>query len=147
MNTTITPKTITMYELLSANNHDLSNHDLATLADWAGEQVRDTPNPDWKRAYALIREGADLLLRRRARSSVTLTGKADNNPAVPVPVDYLELRKQINDWISIFYGPHICSRCNLTTIIKQAVEQGGGEYEEIGGGIYRAHVCKGQITG
>lgn len=45
-----------------------TDHDLATLADWAAEEARSTPNYDWKRAYALIREGADLLLRRRAHS-------------------------------------------------------------------------------
>ena len=46
----------------------ISDHDVAVLADWAGEQKQITPNPDWKRAFSLIREGADLLLRRRARS-------------------------------------------------------------------------------
>jgi hypothetical protein len=60
-----------LFSLLSAHNNDFSNHDLAVLADWAHAGQKDTPNPDWKRAYALIREGADLLLRRRARSSET----------------------------------------------------------------------------
>jgi hypothetical protein len=48
---------------------ELSDHDLASLADWAGENQRKVPNQDWKRAYALIREGCDTLLRRRAKSS------------------------------------------------------------------------------
>lgn len=58
-----------LFEMLSANGHDLTNHDVAVLSDWASDMHRTTPNPDWKRAYALIREGADLLLRRRARST------------------------------------------------------------------------------
>jgi len=49
----------------------MTDHDLAVLADWAGRLVHSTPNKNWKRAYALIREGSDLLLRRRARSSDT----------------------------------------------------------------------------
>jgi hypothetical protein len=49
---------------------EMTNHDLAVLADWAGRLAHSTPNKNWKRAYALIREGSDLLLRRRARSTV-----------------------------------------------------------------------------
>jgi len=48
----------------------ITDHDLAVLADWAGERKQLVPNPDWKRAFSLIREGADLLLRRRARSRI-----------------------------------------------------------------------------
>ena len=47
----------------------LTDHDLAHLADWATDCKDGTPNPSWKRAYALIREGADMLLRRRAMSA------------------------------------------------------------------------------
>lgn len=47
-----------------------TNHDLATLADWADEMDRVTPNPDWKKGFRLLRRGADILLRRRARSTV-----------------------------------------------------------------------------
>lgn len=57
-----------LFELLSAQNNDFTDHDLSVLSDWASEQVKNVPNPNWKRAYALIREGSDLLLRRRARS-------------------------------------------------------------------------------
>ena len=53
----------------------LTDHDLAVLADWSSTNQRNTPNQDWKRAYALLREGADLLLRRRARSSVDLSAR------------------------------------------------------------------------
>ena len=61
---------MTMFEMLNRNGGELTDHDVAVLSDWASEQQRDTPNKDWKRAYALLREGADLLLRRRARSRV-----------------------------------------------------------------------------
>ena len=60
----------TLFKMLEENGGDLTNHDVAVLNDWASEFAKDTPNPSWKRAYALIREGADLLLRRRARSTV-----------------------------------------------------------------------------
>ncbi len=56
----------------------LSNHDLSMLADWADEEARSVPNPSWKRAYALIREGTDLLLRRRALSTDESLDAGDN---------------------------------------------------------------------
>lgn len=64
-------------DLLVANENDLTNQDLAALADWAGKKKYEVPNPDWKRAYALIREGADLLLRRRARSTGSTENKSE----------------------------------------------------------------------
>lgn len=60
---------MSLSQLLQANHNDLTDHDLAHLADWATQWKDSTPNPAWKRAYALIREGADLLLRRRAMSA------------------------------------------------------------------------------
>jgi hypothetical protein len=54
--------------ILARYDGDFTDHDLATLSDWASEKVHTVPNPDWKRAYALLREGSDLLLRRRAKS-------------------------------------------------------------------------------
>ena len=59
---------MTLSELLQGNENDLTNHDLATLADWASKKVHEVPNAEWKRAYSLMREGSDLLLRRRAKS-------------------------------------------------------------------------------
>lgn len=47
----------------------ISNHDLAVLADWAGKRKYASQNKDWQRPFSLIREGADLLLRRRAHAS------------------------------------------------------------------------------
>ena len=66
--TKITVVAPSLVSILGEPNGDFTDHDLATLSDWASEKARDVPNPDWKRAYALLREGSDLLLRRRARS-------------------------------------------------------------------------------
>ncbi len=52
------------------DNQEPTDHDLATLADWAEALEQVVANPDWKSAYAHLRKGADLLLRRRARSKV-----------------------------------------------------------------------------
>jgi len=74
---------MSMYDLLHTMKGDSSSfekptdHDLSHLAEWANEMVVSTPNPSWKRAYALIREGADLLLRRRAMSRVPERGELD----------------------------------------------------------------------
>ncbi len=67
---------MTLFELMEYNQKGsgplaLTDHDLAVLADWAHKEQKETPNPDWKRPFALIREGADLLLRRRARSRLS----------------------------------------------------------------------------
>jgi hypothetical protein len=75
-----------LFEYLHSNNNDLDDHDLAVLADWAHEKKDTTPNPDWKRAFALIREGADLLLRRRARSSIPLTATNTFSLTDPIPM-------------------------------------------------------------
>ena len=53
-------------EMLIGYTNEMKDSDLAELADWADHHAKEVPNPTWKRAYALIREGADLLLRRRA---------------------------------------------------------------------------------
>jgi hypothetical protein len=57
---------MSLAELLKEHG-DLTNQDLAALADWANAQKYSVPDPDWKKAFGLIREGADLLLRRRVR--------------------------------------------------------------------------------
>lgn len=62
----------------------------------------------------------------------------------PAPTDYPELRKQINDFESTFYGPHGCQSCG-SSIIKMAIEQGGHAFtipaaNEVSG-KYRPHVC------
>lgn len=133
---------MSLYEYLNEHGNDLDNHDLAVLADWANETKRITPNEDWKRAYALIREGADLLLRRRARASILLKEPLnDPNPAIGKSIDYFELRKQIGDWVSTYYGPHACSKCG-EMIIKQAIEQGGREFSSSTiNGNYVEHYC------
>ena len=44
----------------------MQDSDVACLADWADYHAKEVNNPTWKRAFSLIREGADLLLRHRA---------------------------------------------------------------------------------
>lgn len=66
------------------------------------------------------------------------------------PTDYPELRKQINDFESIFYGPHSCGTCGAM-IVKMAIEQGGHAFSvpaanEVAG-KYRPHVCEGTLKG
>lgn len=53
-------------DMLIGYTDEMSDSDLAELADWADYHAKDVPNLTWKQAYALFREGADLLLRRRA---------------------------------------------------------------------------------
>ena len=48
-----------------------TEQDLAVLADWAESMIVAGTNPDWIRAYDALKNGADLLLRRQARSSST----------------------------------------------------------------------------
>lgn len=64
------------------------------------------------------------------------------------PTDYQDLRKQIGDYESTFYGPHSCDHCN-EMIVRQAIEQGGQKYtiaaDNVAGGKYKPHVCKGGI--
>ncbi|HVN79676.1 MAG TPA: hypothetical protein VMW38_11815 [Terriglobia bacterium] len=133
--------TYSLFNLLTDNGNDFSDHDLAVLADWANVQKQETPNQDWKRAFALIREGADLLLRRRARSS-TVPPVEPSSVAAGTVVDYLELRKQTGDFASTFYGPHGCSKCGVL-IVKQAIEQGGKEwtFPTLKGTGYFPHKC------
>ena len=47
----------------------ISDHDLAVLADWANKQRHLTPNVEFKQSFSMLREGADLLLRKRARAT------------------------------------------------------------------------------
>jgi hypothetical protein len=44
----------------------ISQHDLGALAEWANKQKHLALDPDFKKCYAMIREGADTLLRKRA---------------------------------------------------------------------------------
>lgn len=47
----------------------ISDSDLAVLADWASKQRHLSPDSGFRRCFAMIREGADTLLRRRARAT------------------------------------------------------------------------------
>ena len=44
-----------------------SDVDLTELADWAEQQERAEVNPDAKKAYGAMRQGADWLLRFRVK--------------------------------------------------------------------------------
>lgn len=126
---------MSLSELLQNNHNDLTDHDLAHLADWATVQKDNTPNPAWKRAYALIREGADLLLRRRAMSTT-----AGGNLAVRPTVDYPELRAVLNDYTTVFYGPHDCPACG-NLVVRAALEKGGAMYDADALATAHRHRC------
>jgi hypothetical protein len=63
---------VSLSDVLPNSDSDFSDHDLAVLSDWASDKAKSVANPEWKRAYALLREGSDLLLRRRARARCEL---------------------------------------------------------------------------
>ena len=71
-------------EMLIGYTNEMKDSDLAELADWADYHAKDVPNPTWKRAYALIREGADLLLRRRALTRADEESTALQNAEHPL---------------------------------------------------------------
>lgn len=58
--------------------------------------------------------------------------------------DYPELRKQINDFESTFYGPHSCGSCGVQ-VVKMAIEQGGHSFTVPRGeeAKYKPHFCRG----
>ena len=89
------PGDISLFHILRDNNNQLPDHDLAVLADWANDEKNEATGPEWKRAYALLREGADLLLRRRARTAMP-------RPPLPVSPDKDEKGRQ-----------GTCTRCHM----------------------------------
>lgn len=127
-----------MFELLQQNGNDLSDHDLAHLADWANDNKNAVANPHWKKAYALIREGADLLIRRRAMSRSDIPAKFPVQSQTP---DYADLREALGDHATTFYGPHGCRQCGVL-VVKAAREQGGKEYDANDLKSARPHVCR-----
>jgi hypothetical protein len=59
-------------------------------------------------------------------------------------LDYVDLRNQINDHKSSFYGPHRCEGCGQYDIVKQALEDGAASWEypnKVGATLYRPHHC------
>ncbi len=78
-------------EMLIGYTDEMTNQQLAELADWADHHAKDVPNPTWKRAYALIREGSDLLLRRRAA--------IQDDPPVEQPVQTTKKRSSSYDHV------------------------------------------------
>jgi hypothetical protein len=58
--------------------------------------------------------------------------------------DYPDLRKQLNDYASVFYGPHSCLGCGRPDVVKKAFEQGGDSWElpcKRNGLEYKPHHC------
>ena len=76
---------MTMLQLLNSNNGNLTKTDLAQLARWASDLARLSPpddNKEHKRAYSLIREGADLLLRHRTLREARAAAWISENPSM-----------------------------------------------------------------
>ena len=61
-------------EMLIGYTDKMTDKQLAELADWADHHAKDDLNPSWKIAYALIREGSDLLLRHRVMAQDVSVG-------------------------------------------------------------------------
>lgn len=86
------------------------------------------------------------------RAAEATSGAADlGKGAGEVPVqaqtpDYKDLRDQIDDHASTFYGPHACPGGCDQLVIRRAVEQGGEIYSErdpnLGPPRYELHFCK-----
>jgi hypothetical protein len=64
---------MTLIDLLKENHNDLTKFDLAVLADWATDQEHRVREQEWKRAYALLREGAHRLIKARVRARALQT--------------------------------------------------------------------------
>lgn len=64
---------------------NFTDEELADLADWAEKNERSAANPDAKRAYGAMRQGADWLLRLRTKEraavkTVSSSAEAGNGP-------------------------------------------------------------------
>ncbi len=55
--------------------------------------------------------------------------------------DYPTLRKQLNDYKSIFYGPHACEGCGHHDIVRKSIAQGAEAWEMREGEPYVPHRC------
>ena len=114
---------MTLDEFLQSNGCTFTDADLATLADWANDQIQELykdnskPSGKWTRPHALIREGADLLLRRRAKQRRQ--------------IDYTELRQQLGDYSSTFYGPHPCDKCGRLIVKRSRTAADGSPAWEV----------------
>jgi hypothetical protein len=110
-------KMSTLFGLLRDNGENLTDHDVAVLSDWANDMARITPNPGWKRAYSLIREGCDLLLRRRARSTAIEAASYSDQPATSAVV--LEVCAKCGRNMQDPNGA--CSHCGCKKFVPEAV--------------------------
>jgi hypothetical protein len=71
----MTEEVVMSLATLLKENNDLTNHDLAVLADWANRRKLAVKDTERRRAFSLIREGADTLLRQRVQSNGETTKK------------------------------------------------------------------------
>lgn len=55
--------------------------------------------------------------------------------------DYPTLRKQLNDYESMFYGPSNCEGCGKHDVIRKAFEQGAESWETNESQPYTPHHC------
>jgi hypothetical protein len=81
----MTRKIMTMLQLLHDNQGTLTNTDLAQLADWASNRAKlpaFADDKDRKRAFSLIREGADLLLRQRTLREARVAAWTSKAPSM-----------------------------------------------------------------
>jgi len=64
-------------------------------------------------------------------------------PTLKPGIDYPELRKQLNDYKSTFYGPHQCEGCGVYDVIRKAHRQGGESWESSRSDphVYIPHHC------
>ncbi len=65
-----------------------------------------------------------------------------NEPASIASDNYTELRAQLGDQASTFYGPQACGSCG-ELIVKRAIEQGGEAFTlpKLPGEKYEPHIC------
>lgn len=64
---------------------EMTDGELAKIADWAERQEATSQAPDWRKAYGAIRQGVDWVLRRRARArdeQIADAGKVIIEPAI-----------------------------------------------------------------
>jgi hypothetical protein len=63
---------------------NFTDEELVELADYAEEQERSTLNPDEKKAWGAIRQGADWLMRFRIKAKKNQLESAGERKNVPV---------------------------------------------------------------
>lgn len=60
------------------------------------------------------------------------------------PIGYADLRKQLNDYTSTFYGPSCCDGCGRYDVVRKNYEEGADSWESFEsktGTTYEPHHC------